>query len=119
MGSALLIHLLVPTYSLCCLAEICCTSGVASRYELSEGQWKRIKGSPKPRLGGRSRGGLSTRIHLLADEAGLPVAFRITPGQAAKHARRWTVEDWKSVALTRFDELHDTPERLRGGETCR
>lgn len=36
---------------------------------------------------GRSRGGLSTRIHLLADEAGLPVDFRITPGQAAVYAR--------------------------------
>jgi hypothetical protein len=30
----------------------------------------------------RSRGGPSTKIQLLADEAGLPVAFRITPGQA-------------------------------------
>ncbi len=30
---------------------------------------------------GRSRGGLTTKIHLLADEAGLPVAFRITAGQ--------------------------------------
>ncbi len=37
---------------------------------------------------GRSRGGLSTKIHLLTDEAGLPVAFRITPGQAAEMPRR-------------------------------
>ncbi len=30
---------------------------------------------------GRSRGGLTTKIHLLTDEAGLPVDFRITAGQ--------------------------------------
>jgi transposase len=30
---------------------------------------------------GRSRGGLGTRVQLLADEAGLPIACRITPGR--------------------------------------
>jgi transposase len=29
---------------------------------------------------GRSRGGLTTRIHLLADEHGLPVSFLLTSG---------------------------------------
>ncbi len=43
----------------------------------------RKRGGAGPALG-RSRGGLSTKIHLLTDEAGLPVAFRITPGQAAR-----------------------------------
>jgi hypothetical protein len=40
-------------------------------------------GSNDPALG-RSRGDLSTKIHLLTDENGLPVDFRITPGQAAE-----------------------------------
>jgi transposase len=35
---------------------------------------------------GRSRGGLSTKIHLLADQNGLPLEFRITPGQAGEYA---------------------------------
>ncbi len=35
---------------------------------------------------GRSRGGLSTRIHLLADEDGLPLQFRLTAGQAGEYA---------------------------------
>jgi transposase len=35
---------------------------------------------------GRSRGGLSTKIHLLADEDGLPLQFRITAGQAGEYA---------------------------------
>ena len=32
---------------------------------------------------GRSRGGLSTKIHLLVDGAGRPLRFILTPGQAA------------------------------------
>ncbi|HEY2860042.1 MAG TPA: IS5 family transposase [Terracidiphilus sp.] len=43
------------------------------------------KGCEDPALG-RSRGGLSTKIHLLADEDGLPLEFRITPGQAGEYA---------------------------------
>lgn len=31
---------------------------------------------------GRSRGGLTTKIHALVDANGLPVAFKLTPGQA-------------------------------------
>jgi transposase len=30
---------------------------------------------------GRSRGGLSTKIHALVNEAGLPIRFELTPGQ--------------------------------------
>ncbi|MFJ8437360.1 IS5 family transposase, partial [Kitasatospora sp. NPDC094019] len=32
---------------------------------------------------GRSRGGLSSKIHAAVDSAGLPLAFVLTPGQAA------------------------------------
>ena len=31
---------------------------------------------------GRSRGGLTTKIHLTVNESGLPLAFHLTPGQA-------------------------------------
>lgn len=31
---------------------------------------------------GRSRGGLTTKIHALVDKNGLPVAIKLTPGQA-------------------------------------
>lgn len=31
---------------------------------------------------GRSRGGLTTKIHALVDGAGLPIALKLTPGQA-------------------------------------
>jgi transposase len=31
---------------------------------------------------GRSRGGLSTKIHALVDADGLPIALKLTPGQA-------------------------------------
>lgn len=47
----------------------------------------RKKGGSEGKALGRSRGGLSTKIHLLADEVGLPVAFRITAGQAAEYAQ--------------------------------
>ncbi|WP_394652853.1 IS5 family transposase [uncultured Sphingomonas sp.] len=32
---------------------------------------------------GRSRGGLTTKVHMLADTFGRPLRFRITPGQAS------------------------------------
>jgi transposase len=32
---------------------------------------------------GRSRGGFSTKLHLLVNGLGMPVEFRLTPGQAA------------------------------------
>ena len=31
---------------------------------------------------GRSRGGLTTKIHALVDAAGLPIALKLTEGQA-------------------------------------
>ena len=31
---------------------------------------------------GRSRGGLTTKIHALVDASGLPIALKLTPGQA-------------------------------------
>ncbi|MFN3676988.1 MAG: IS5 family transposase [Sphingomonas pseudosanguinis] len=40
------------------------------------------KGGGKDQALGRSRGGLTTKVHMLADTFGRPLRFRITPGQA-------------------------------------
>ncbi len=42
----------------------------------------RAKGSSRNECIGRSRGGLSTKIHALCDAPGNPPAFHLTPGQA-------------------------------------
>jgi len=39
------------------------------------------KGGPEANAIGRSRGGLSTKVHLVVDALGLPLAFEITEGQ--------------------------------------
>ncbi|WP_425428258.1 transposase [Bosea psychrotolerans] len=44
---------------------------------------------------GRSRGGLSTKIHAVVDQDGLPVRLHITPGQASD----------KTAAPVRLDAL--------------
>jgi transposase len=45
---------------------------------------------------GRSRGGFTSKVHCIADEKGRPIAFHLTPGEAA---------DCKA-----YDELIDLPE---------
>ncbi|MFJ4859151.1 IS5 family transposase [Streptomyces sp. NPDC088730] len=45
--------------------------------------WDELEDSPHPTLGqalGRSRGGLTTKVHLAADGRGLPLAIVVTPG---------------------------------------
>ena len=37
---------------------------------------------------GRSRGGLTTKIHALVDADGLPIALKLTPGQPSGSKRR-------------------------------
>jgi len=59
---------------------------------------------------GRSRGGLSTKIHLLADEAGLPVAFRITPGQAAEYAQAVLLLEGQHAEAVIADKGYDSAE---------
>ena len=49
---------------------------------------------------GRSRGGFTCKIHCIADQKGRPLAFHITPGEAA---------DCKA-----FDELIDLPDTSPG-----
>lgn len=47
---------------------------------------------------GRSRGGLSTKIHLAVDGRGLPMRFLITPGQAGDNPQLVPLLDGISVA---------------------
>ena len=57
---------------------------------------------------GRSRGGLTTKIHVLIDERGQPLCFLLTPGQAADCPRAETLLD--GIALQRLigDRGYDT-----------
>ncbi|MEV0070859.1 transposase [Amycolatopsis sp. NPDC050768] len=47
---------------------------------------------------GRSRGGLSTKIHLAVDGRGLPIRFLLTPGQAGGNTQLLPLLDGISVA---------------------
>ncbi|MET8335990.1 hypothetical protein ABZV14_44845 [Streptosporangium canum] len=64
---------------------------------------------------GRSRGGLSGKVHAAVDAAGLPPAFVLTPGQAADCPRFITVLNKRGSAGGR-PVLFD-PERYRQRNT--
>jgi transposase len=67
-------------------------------------------GSADPALG-RSRGGLSTKIHLLTDEEGLPLDFRITPGQAAEQPQALPLLEGRLAEAVIADRGYDTRHR--------
>jgi len=69
----------------------------------------RKKGSEDPALG-RSRGGLSTKIHLLTDENGLPVDFRITAGQTAEYAQAIHLLEVRQAEAVIADKGYDSAE---------
>src|SRR5690606_6040383 len=48
---------------------------------------KKVPGEPKDHALGRSRGGFGTKLHLIVDGHGIPLAASISPGQAheSKH----------------------------------
>jgi len=50
------------------------------RLQLDDRKWAKIAAAAEHGIG-RSRGGLSTKIHLVVDALGLPVVFEITEGQ--------------------------------------
>jgi hypothetical protein len=43
---------------------------------------------------GRSRGGLSTKIHALVEGLGIMARFRLTPGQAGDNPQALSLLDW-------------------------
>lgn len=49
-------------------------------------------------------------MHLLTDEAGLPVAFRITPGQAAEYAQAIRLLDGQQAQAVIADKGYDSTE---------
>ena len=63
---------------------------------------------------GRSRGGLTTKIHALVDANGLPIALKLTPGQA--HDGRSAEDMLATLAAGQMlvaDAAYDS-DRLRG-----
>ncbi|HVT27040.1 MAG TPA: IS5 family transposase [Lacipirellulaceae bacterium] len=52
---------------------------------------------------GRSRGGFSTKIHLLADGKGHPLHFHLTPGEAHESTAVVTVLDGADEVVVDFD----------------
>ena len=63
---------------------------------------------------GKSRGGNTTKIHVLADSFGLPVAFYLTPGQAADSKSAYLLlEAAPSFEHIICDRGYDS-EKLRG-----
>jgi transposase len=60
------------------------------RYELSDAEWTAIRpmlpnkprGVSRRQSMGRSRGGLTSKIHALVDSNGLPVRLALSPGEA-------------------------------------
>ena len=76
---------------------------------LASGHRPQKRGSEDKALG-RSRGGLSTKIPLLADELGLPVAFRITAGQAAKYAQAISLLEGRRTEAVFADKGYDSTQ---------
>ena len=67
---------------------------------------------------GRSRGGFSTKVHLLCDRHGHPLAARLTPGQ--EHESRSLCELLDSVDVADHDgALIPLPEKLAGDKAYR
>ena len=63
---------------------------------------------------GRSRGGLTTKIHVLVDGEGRPVDFALTPGQTHdSQPAPELLEDLEEDAILLGDKAYDT-EAIRG-----
>lgn len=67
---------------------------------------------------GRSRGGFSTKIHLVSDDQGHPLAVKITPGQ--EHESQSLCELLESVEVVDHDgQLAPLPDKLAGDKGYR
>jgi transposase len=76
--------------------------GDSGRALLSRGRKKGDPEEPEDHALGRSRGGFSTKFHLLCDALGHPLCFHLTPGQAHEST---TLE---AVLETADEELTDS-----------
>lgn len=68
------------------------------------------KKGPRRQGFGAFPGGLSTKVHLLADEPGLPVAFRIMAGQAAEYAQAISLLQGQRAEAVIVDKGYDSTE---------
>lgn len=68
-----------------------------------------------PRQIGRSAGGLTTKIHLIANSDGLPLAFALSPGNASdlKEGEKLIGKHWRRIKFLLADKAYDA-DRLRG-----
>ena len=57
---------------------------------------------------GRSRGGLTTKIHVLVDDRGRPLCYLLTPGQAADCRHAATLLEDVAFACLIGDRAYDT-----------
>jgi transposase len=57
---------------------------------------------------GRSRGGLTTKIHMLADTFGRPLRFRITPGQASDITAAPALLEGQAAKAVLADKAYDS-----------
>ncbi|NTS66880.1 IS5 family transposase [Sphingomonas sp. HHU CXW] len=71
------------------------------------------KGGARNQALGRSRGGLTTKVHMLADTFGRPLRFRITPGQASDIASAPALLEGQRGKAVLADKAYDGND-LRG-----
>ena len=57
-----------------------------------------MPGEPEDRALGRSRGGFGTKLHLVVDGGGVPLAAVVSPGEA--HESRYVEPALRAVRLT-------------------
>jgi transposase len=83
------------------------TQGALSSY-------KNLREEPSDHAIGRSRGGLSTKIHHLVDGRGLPLVVLVGPGQAGDAPMFPVLMDHLSVARRGPGRPRTRPDRVRG-----
>lgn len=62
---------------------------------------------------GRSRGGLTTKLHCLSDQTGKPLKFQLTPGQAADCSQASALLKGQKTKAILADKGYDTDTVLR------
>jgi transposase len=75
------------------------------------------EGGPEQESLGRSRGGFSTKVHVSVSGLGLPVEFRLTPGQRADVAQAEPLLDGYSPAAVIADKAYDSDGLVKPIET--
>ena len=75
------------------------------------------EGGPEQEALGRSRGGFSTKIHVSVSGLGLPVEFRLTPGQKADVTQAEPLLEGYSPAAVIADKAYDSDGLVNTVET--